>query len=306
MEVYVRSLGIRGFKGWDSVWEKEAEGAGRLNLEEMNEFKAELLAPLKIWKEKAEGRDKTVGEITEALIELLQALSVERKLEQRAEEFSARGLMKEAREYEELYGLVMELLERFYELLGTETISKREYLDILSAGLSELKVGMIPAGADRVVAGDLKRTRLSEIKALFFVGVNEGIVPENAEKGGLLTDREREVLKKSSLELAPTAREEGFMQRFYLYLMLTKPERLLFVSWSLLSAEGNMSMLSAIILAISAYLRSSSEKGGDRMASESGEDRSGSGSKGAVRLAFASGGGKKEYGGAGKSLLLLL
>ena len=247
MEVYVRSLGIRGFKGWDSVWEKEAEGAGRLNLEEMNEFKAELLAPLKIWKEKAEGRDKTVGEITEALIELLQALSVERKLEQRAEEFSARGLMKEAREYEELYGLVMELLERFYELLGTEIISKREYLDILSAGLSELKVGMIPAGADRVVAGDLKRTRLSEIKALFFVGVNEGIVPENAEKGGLLTDREREVLKKSSLELAPTAREEGFMQRFYLYLMLTKPERLLFVSWSLLSAEGKTLRPSSLI-----------------------------------------------------------
>lgn len=247
MEVYVRSLGIRGFKGWDSVWEKEAEGAGRLNLEEMNEFKAELLAPLKIWKEKAEGRDKTVGEITEALIELLQALSVERKLEQRAEEFSARGLMKEAREYKELYGLVMELLERFYELLGTEIISKREYLDILSAGLSELKVGMIPAGADRVVAGDLKRTRLSEIKALFFVGVNEGIVPENAEKGGLLTDREREVLKKSSLELAPTAREEGFMQRFYLYLMLTKPERLLFVSWSLLSAEGKTLRPSSLI-----------------------------------------------------------
>ena len=172
---------------------------------------------------------------------------MERKLAQRAEEFSARGLMKEAREYEELYGLVMELLERFYELLGTETISKREYLDILSAGLSELKVGMIPAGADRVVAGDLKRTRLSEIKALFFVGVNEGIVPENAEKGGLLTDREREVLKKSSLELAPTAREEGFMQRFYLYLMLTKPERLLFVSWSLLSAEGKTLRPSSLI-----------------------------------------------------------
>lgn len=103
---------------------------------------------------------------------------------------------KEAREYEEIYGLVMELFERLYELLGTEAVSRKEYLEILSAGLSELKVGMIPAGADRVVAGDLKRTRLSGIRALFFVGVNEGVVPADTGKGGILTEQERGDIKK--------------------------------------------------------------------------------------------------------------
>lgn len=34
----------------------------------------------------------------------------------------------------------MELFERLYELLGTEAVSRKEYLEILSAGLSELKV----------------------------------------------------------------------------------------------------------------------------------------------------------------------
>lgn len=154
---------------------------------------------------------------------------------------------KEAREYEEIYGLVMELFERLYELLGTEAVSRKEYLEILSAGLSELKVGMIPAGADRVVAGDLKRTRLSGIRALFFVGVNEGVVPADTGKGGILTEQEREILKRNDLELAPTAREEGFMQRFYLYLMMTKPSELLTLSYPVPSASGKTLRPSSLI-----------------------------------------------------------
>lgn len=81
---------------------------------------------------------------------------------------------REAREYEEIYGLVIELFEKFKSLLGDECVSRREYAEILSAGFSELSVGMIPAGADRVVCGDLKRTRLDKIKVLFFLGVSQG------------------------------------------------------------------------------------------------------------------------------------
>lgn len=38
-------------------------------------------------------------------------------------------------------------------------------------------MGLIPAVVDRVVVGDITRTRLSHIKVLFFAGVNDGIVP---------------------------------------------------------------------------------------------------------------------------------
>lgn len=65
-----------------------------------------------------------------------------------------------------------------------------------------------------MVCGDLKRTRLDKIKVLFFLGVSQGVVPADHSKGGLFTDNEREILKKNSMELAPTAREEGFMERF--------------------------------------------------------------------------------------------
>ena len=141
----------------------------------------------------------------------------------------------------------MELFERLCDLLGDEVISKKEYLEILSVGFQELKVGMIPAGADRVTVGDLERTRLPRIRAMFFVGVNDGVVPKDKGKGGILTEQERETLKKNALELAPTAREEGFMQRFYLYLAMTKPSDLLVMSWCDLSAEGKTIRPSSLI-----------------------------------------------------------
>lgn len=41
--------------------------------------------------------------------------------------------------------------------------------------------------------------------------------------GSLLNDMDREALKECQIELAPTSREDGLMQRYYLYLLLTKP-----------------------------------------------------------------------------------
>lgn len=247
LETYVRAMGIRGFAKWSESWERTFEGGGRLNLVELNAFRSEILAPLVIFKELLAQQTCTVARTTAALVQLLETLGIERKLADRAKWFKENGMEKEAREYGEIYGLVMELFERLHDLLGEEVISRREYLEILNAGFAELKVGMIPAGADRVVAGDLKRTRLSGIRALFFVGVNEGVVPADTSKGGILTEQERETLKRNSLELAPTAREEGFMQRFYLYLAMTKPSDLLTISWTALSAEGKTMRPSGII-----------------------------------------------------------
>lgn len=247
LETYVRAMGIRGFKRWDAPWERTFEGGRRINLVELNEFREEIMGPLRAFKEEAGDRGTTVGEITRALAKTLETLEIERKLQEKSEEFRSLGMDLFAREYSEIYGLVVKLLDRLYELLGTETVGKREYLEILKAGLSELSVGMIPASADRVVAGDLKRTRLDKVRYLFFLGVNEGVVPADLGRGGILTEQERETLKQNELELAPTAREEGFMQRFYLYLMMTKPSRCLTVSWTTLSAEGKTMRPSSLV-----------------------------------------------------------
>ena len=84
-------------------------------------------------------------------------------------------------------------------------------------------MGLIPPAADQVMIGDIERTRLKDVKILFFVGINEGVIPKPVSRAGILSEPDREYLQKQEIELAPTAREEMYMQRFYLYLNLTKP-----------------------------------------------------------------------------------
>ncbi|MEY8352439.1 helicase-exonuclease AddAB subunit AddB [Lachnospiraceae bacterium 54-53] len=247
LENYVIAMGIRGFKKWDSLWEGWYRGGKDLNLEELNEFREEIMGPLRGLKEAFRQEDSTVKTMTRALTELLMETGIEEKMLAFEARFREMGEFGLAKEYGQVYGLVMDLFERVAGLLGEEHVGRREYAEILDAGFSEIKVGLIPAYVDRVVVGDITRTRLDHIKVLFFVGVNDGIVPVKKEKSSLFTDREREFLGNLSMELAPTAREEGFRQRFYLYLALTKPEKELVISYGAMDGSGKSMRPSTLV-----------------------------------------------------------
>ena len=238
LENYIIAMGIRGGKRFRATWEQTYRGAGDLNITELNAFKERALAPLFAMQETFRQEHLTIAGMTDAVLALLTDCRTEEKLGSYQEYFAGIGEHRLAKEYGQVYGLVTELLKRLSDLLGEECVSRKEYLEILDAGFAELKVGVIPAVADRVVVGDITRTRLAHIKVLFFAGVNDGIVPARKEKGSLLSDRDREFLGEHHMELAPTAKEESFQQRFYLYLMMTKPSKLLVLSWCRTGADG--------------------------------------------------------------------
>ena len=67
----------------------------------------------------------------------------------------------------------MELLDNMVEILGEETVNRQDFRQLLETGLNQAKVALIPPSMDQVLVGDMERTRLKDIRALFFVGVNE-------------------------------------------------------------------------------------------------------------------------------------
>lgn len=84
----------------------------------------------------------------------------------------------------------------------------------------------------------MERSRLKEIKALFFVGVNEGNIPKSTQTGGILSELDRDFFQEQGVELAPGPKELMNMQRFYLYLNMTKPGEKLILSYSDTNAKG--------------------------------------------------------------------
>ena len=238
LENYVLALGVRGAKRWEERFIRSYKGLTEEELEQIDNYRArvaeDLLPFVKIQRKKA----VDVRTRTTALYELIAKKGIQGRLAIFEERFKREHNQVLAKEYHQIYGILMDLLDKLVDLLGEEELTIREYTEILEAGFAEARVGVIPPGVDQVMAGDMERTRLKDVKVLFFMGVNEGSVPKNNSRGGLLSDMEREQLRGSGMELAPTVRKQGYIQRFYLYLNLTKPSDELYLSCTLLDSGG--------------------------------------------------------------------
>lgn len=238
LENYIIKTGIRGRLKWSRPFarpvanEKEdGEALKRLNF--LREQFLEVLSPMLALK-----KTGLVKGYVQGVYSFLTGSDAARKLADYEEEFKKAGNPVNAKEYGQIYRLVMQLLEQVVGLLAEEEISFEEFADILEAGFGEIQVGTIPQNVDRVVVGDIERTRLKEIKVLFFLGVNDGNIPKSSTKGGIISDIDREFLAGSGMELAPTPRQQMFIQRLYLYMNMTKPTERLVLSFAKVDGEG--------------------------------------------------------------------
>lgn len=240
LENYVRSLGIRGKAAYEDPFVRRPLSVNDEEvttiLEQLNETRKTMLCslqPLFYLQKVKKGTD-----FIDAVYEFCVRNQLQEKLEQFADEFEEQNELARAKEYRQVYRVVMDLLHQMHELLGMQETDLKEFVEILTAGFSELKVSTIPPNIDQIVIGDMERTRLKKIKALFFLGVNDGSIPKTGGKGGLISDLDREFLVGCGYEMAPTRRAQMFTQRLYLYMNMTKPTDKLYLSYSQVDNAG--------------------------------------------------------------------
>ena len=250
LENYVLGMGIRGFRKWQEEWVLHYRGEKPEEVPEIDRIRQQLMDTLAPFTEQMKTRKGTVRERVLAFYEFITACVIQEKLDRRGKEFVKENAMDRAKEYEQIYPMVMDLFDKMTEVLGEEKVSLREFKELLEAGLSEVKIGIIPPSSDQVLVGDMERTRLKDIRVLFFVGVNDGKIPREDAAGKILSDLNREDLKASSVALAPTYRENLYTQRFYLYLNMTKPSDKLYLSYSRADDGGEPMTQSFLIGAV--------------------------------------------------------
>lgn len=245
LENYVIRTGARGYRTYSRLFTRRteelqgnAEGseqAEEKTMERLNRIRQQFMDAVEILHM---GSWEKAGDYVSHLYDFLEQNQVQQKLLNYQQQFEKEGDLSRAREYAQIYRLVMDLLDQVYELLGEEEISRQEFADILEAGFGEITVGTIPQNVDRIVVGDMERTRLKQVKVLFFLGVNDGNIPKNASKGGIISDMDREFLIESGTEMAPSPRQQMYIQRLYLYLNMTKPSEQLYLSYAKVNSEG--------------------------------------------------------------------
>ena len=220
LENYVLARGIKGFKLWNKPWED--------SVEEIRAYFMEAVLP---FYDKVKGNKVCINEYADAMYSFMENLSYEERMKEEGD----------------LYNKLVSLLEKMKEIMGSRCVKIDEFSELIDLGLKDISLGMIPGKLDMVTIGDITRTRLEDIKVLFIVGANDGIIPKKNVPAQIITDREKERLGELDFNLAPTEKMNSFIEQFYLYINMTKPKDKLFISYTTMNSDNEVMRPSYIV-----------------------------------------------------------
>lgn len=248
LENYCLSYGIKGYKWRSESWRYGKNTYSDEELLFINTLKDKVIKPLEpLYERLRGGRKATVSEICFLTVEFLKSINAAEKIAAQTDEFKLCGKTERAYENEQCWEAVMQVLKDAAAILGEKEMTVKDFATIFEAGITDVDVGIIPFGIDCVTVGDIKRSRLPDIKALFVLGVNEGVIPSGNATDRLINDDERELMSSFGVELASWGRRKSFEEEFLIYCAMTKAEERLYLSCCTGDLEGNSLKESRII-----------------------------------------------------------
>ena len=239
LENYVLAYGIR-YNRWQKEWVYGFDGRyerfDREGINAMRERVLALIAPLSTRFTRS-GRH-TAAEFCHALYAFLDETGALAVLEQWIDEARASGHNLLWQTHKQMWESVADLIDKVFETLGGERMAAADFAKVLEAGFSAITLGLVPPSLDQVIVGDLRRSRLPQVKALLLLGANENVLPGRLNEDGVLSDDERRVLSKQGIQLAPDGLTRALADYFSVYGVLTKPSSFLYVSCYLSELDG--------------------------------------------------------------------
>ncbi|RPF52050.1 helicase-exonuclease AddAB subunit AddB [Aquisalibacillus elongatus] len=234
---YQRFTGLEFRRQTDD--EKEVE-------EKINAYREQVASALKPLDDGLRSA-RTVSEKCQAIFEWLEQINAPRSLERLRDQYDEAGRVETAREQEQVWQAVMELLDEMVEMIGDDEVSTPMFLSIVEAGFDTLTFAQVPPTIDHVIIGSVERSRLSDVKVGFVLGAVEGVYPQKPPNEGMVTDDERLILENHGVKLADRAERVLLDDRFYMYIAFTLASEKLWVSYPLSDEEGRSKVPAPIV-----------------------------------------------------------
>lgn len=246
LENYVKKWGIRGNKWYKSDFEFEEKNDIQ---DEINKVKKQIIEPIMELKKKLSG-EKTAKEITKNLYEFIEKNNIQESILKKAEKLEEQGEKEAADGYRAGIKIFFDVLDEIFMIFENDKMSFDRYNKILQIGISQSEFGRIPASFDQVLFGDTDRTKTREIKVLFLLGINDGIIPSILKDEGFLNDKDRDKLKENNIEIAKNSLELLYENQFNIYKVLCMPEEKLYLSYPVTDKDGKANRASILITQI--------------------------------------------------------
>ena len=237
LERYCLKWGIKQNK-----WKKEfvygkSEEKDKAEIERLEQIRKDFVGPLiKLKKEMDE--NKTAEGISKAIYKFLLEQKIAEKVEKKIEELNEIGQIDLANEYESSLQTIIEILDEIVLVFKDDKITIDKYAQILKVGFKNSSLTKIPGTQDQVILGDVDRSRSHKVKAIFIIGLNDGVFPSVNKDEGFLNDSDREILKQDGIELAKGTIDRLYEDNFNIYKAFTTAEEKLYLLYSSSDIQG--------------------------------------------------------------------
>ena len=230
LENYCKKYGIKYSKWYVKDWDFGEEDSEKLN--HLNDIRRIVVNPLLELKNNFT-KLKNAKEICRNIYEFLEKNNIKNQLLQKAEDNPE--LLEE---YILCWNIVIKILDEITNIFNEETINFEKFLKLIKIAFSENGLGRIPSYNDQVIVGDIDRTKTHKVKALFIIGLNDGLFTNINKDEGFIDDLDRESIKKYGIELASTTIEKIYENNFNIYKVFTASEEKLYLSYSSSNSDG--------------------------------------------------------------------
>ena len=244
LENYLLAYGIKGYKWRQENWSYGFQEGQEDEQAYINTLRQQVMEPFAPWQKRKRKKVYPLQELAADLIQQLDTLQIAERLTDLAEQTEQPA---KAEEHRQIWQSFVQLLQTAVDILGDTPVTLAEFSKILQAGLEKSSIGIIPPTADCLVIGDIERSRLPEIRVLFVLGVNEGVLPAPAQTQGIFSETERDAIQQNGITLAPDGKRKLFEEQFLIYRGLSKPSEALYMTYANGDIEGKGMFPSALI-----------------------------------------------------------
>ncbi len=249
LENYARKYRING-RRWTVPFTKGVSEYGEEGLQQLEDARMQVIGVISSFCERF-GSSKTVKQKVQMLYGFLaEDCRMPEKLEQLMAQQEELGFLSAASETAQVWGLIVDVLDQFVELVGDEEVLAEGFGDILKSGLEAIEVGLLPPSADGLIMGTMQRTRSSNVKAMLVLGANEGLLPAAAESNSILNEDEKQQLTERDIEICKVDAVRQQEEKMAIYKNVSKPSQELWFSYSVSDEEGRELKPSQLLMKI--------------------------------------------------------
>lgn len=249
LENYARKYRING-KRWMAPFAKGVVEYGEESIQQLEAARVQIMDMTAAFCNEFDSATTVKDKVKVLYNFLVDRCHIPEKLESLIARQEEKGFLSAASETAQVWGLIMDVLDQFVELLGDETTLAEGFGDILRSGLEAIEVGLLPPSADCLIMGTMQRTRVSHVKVMLVMGANEGLLPAAAESDSILSEDEKRQLAEKDIEICKVDLIRQQEEKMAIYKNLSKPSKELWISYSVSDEEGRELKPSGLLMKI--------------------------------------------------------